>query len=95
MAITKTTRIESIHVSYPQSGDPVLNVNSITTWDDPNDDALPISKGGSKTITKMTTSVTYDTNTGASTTTESATDYSGEDEQVIAVCDLVWPAEAQ
>lgn len=95
MAITKTTRIESIHVSYPEGGDPVLNVNSITTWDDPNDDALPISKGDSKTITKMTTSVTYDTNTGASTTSESVTDYSGEDAKVIAVCDAVWPSEAE
>jgi len=94
MAVTKTTRIESIHVSYPESGDPVVSVNSITSWDDPNDDALPISKGEGKTITKMTTSVTYDTNTGASTTTESATDYSGEDAKVIAVCDAVWPTEA-
>ena len=95
MAITKTTRIESIHISYPESGDPVVNVNSITSWDDPNDDALPISRGVSKTINKMTTSVTYDTNTGESTTTESATDYSGEDSKVIAVCDLVWPAESE
>ena len=93
MAITKTTRIESIHVSYPESGDPIVNLHSITSWDDPNDDALPISKGDGKTITKMTASVTYDSQTGASTTTESATDYSGEDAKVVAVCDLVWPSE--
>lgn len=95
MAITKTTRIEGIYINYPESGDPVVNVNSVTSWDDPNDDALPISKGDTKTITKMTTSVTYNSQTGASTTTESATDYSGEDAKVIAVCDLVWPAEAE
>lgn len=95
MAVTKTTRIESIQISYPESGDPVVYVNSITTWDDPNDDALPIGRGDGKTISKMTASTTYNSETGAATTTQSATDYSGEDEKVVAICDLVWPSESE
>ena len=93
MAITKTTKVESIIVNYPDSGDPIVSFNHITTWDDPNDDELPISKSEHRSIEKMTLTTTYDTDTGAATTTSSATDYSGEDSKVVAVCDAVWPTE--
>ena len=95
MAVTKTSKIETIVVNYPDSGDPIVSFNTITSWDDPNDDELPISKSDYRTIEKMTSTITYDTDTGEATTTTSVTDYSGEDAKVIAVCDAVWPSEAE
>lgn len=89
MAITKTSTIESITIDY-NATIPVVNVNTRTTWDDPDDDQLPMSKGSHKSITKMTTTVTYNETTGERSETQSATDYSGEDAKVIAICDLVW-----
>lgn len=90
MAITKTEAVESIRIMYASGADPVVEVSTTITWDDPNDDALPISKGDYKTITKTTTSISYNQESGEATTTESTTDYSGEDAKVVAVCDLVW-----
>lgn len=94
MAITKTERVEAITIRYPLNGDPTVEVTTVATWDDPNDDELPISKGNGKSITKMTTSTTYNSSTGEATVTEAATDYSGEDDKVVAVCDLVWAEPA-
>ena len=89
MAVTKTSKIEAIHVNYWDTV-PTVEVMTSTTWDDPNDDQLPMSRTSSKQIRKMTSTTTYNENTGEATTTESATDYSGEDAKVIAICDLVW-----
>ena len=89
MAVTKTTSIKAINVLYWDTV-PTVEVQSETTWDDPDDDQLPMSQGSSKQIRKMTSTTTYNENTGEATTTESATDYSGEDAKVIAICDLVW-----
>ena len=93
MAVTKTIKIESIQIHYWHDTIPTVEVMTSTTWDDPNDDELPISNRSSHSITKMTSTTTYDEDTGEETTTESRTDYSGEDTKVIAVCDLVWPSE--
>ena len=89
MAVTKTSKIEAIHIHYGETV-PTVEVMTSTTWDDPSDDQLPMSQSSSKQIRKMTSTTTYDENTGEATTTESATDYSGEDAKVIAICDLVW-----
>lgn len=94
MAITKTTTINSITVYYGD-GDPSVEVNSSVNWDDPNDDLMPVSKPQHKRIDKVTRTTTYDENTGEPTVTETTTDYSGEDSKVIAVCDAVWPTEAE
>ena len=92
MTVTKTSKIESIQIHYWDTV-PTVEVTTSTTYDDPADDQLPISTRSSHSINKMTSTVTYDENTGEATTTESPTDYSGEDAKVIAVCDLVWPSE--
>ena len=89
MAVTKTSKIEAINVHYWETV-PTVEVMTTTTWDDPSDDQLPLSQHSSKQIRKMTSTTTYNENTGEATTTESATDYSGEDAKVIAICDLVW-----
>ena len=89
MAVTKTSKIESIHVYYEDTV-PMVEVRTSTTYDDPNDDQLPMSTHASKQIRKMTSTTTYDENTGEARTTETATDYSGEDPKTIAICDLVW-----
>ena len=89
MAITKTSRIQSINVHYWDTV-PVVEVHSLTTWDDPDDDQLPITNSATHQITKMTETTTYDAETGDPVTSSSATDYSGEDAKVIAICDLVW-----
>lgn len=89
MAVTKTSKIDSIHVYYEDTV-PMVEVRTSTTYDDPTDDQLPMSTHASKQIRKMTTTVTYNETTGERSETESATDYSGEDAKVIAICDLVW-----
>ena len=89
MAVTKTSNIESIHIHYSDTV-PTVEVMTSTTWDDPDDDQLPISNRSSHSINKTTSTTTYDPDTGEATVTSSATDYSGEDAKVIAVCDVVW-----
>ena len=89
MAVTKSSKIESIMVDY-NSEPPTVMVRTLTTWDDKDDDMLPMSQGSAKTITKTTKTTTYNETTGEATTTESATDYSSEDANVKAICDLVW-----
>lgn len=89
MAMTKTTTIRSINVTY-SSTDPVVHVESIVKWDDPDDSDLPIEKNESRVLHKVTQNTSYDSETGEPTTTETVTDYSGEDSKVIAICDAVW-----
>lgn len=46
MAITKTTTLERIEVFPPKTdpGAPIMNIHLIDTWDDPDDEELPIRK---------------------------------------------------
>lgn len=90
MAITKTSKIESILIRYPVEGDAVVEVNSLVSWDDPDDNELPVSRPTSKLIQKMTTSTTYNEETGSPVHTQSPTDYSNEDPSVVAICNLLW-----
>ena len=89
MAVTKTSKIESIQIHYYDTI-PTVEVMTAHTWDDPDDDQLPVSNRSSHSINKTTSTTTYDENTGEATVTSSATDYSGEDAKVIAICDAVW-----
>lgn len=52
MAITKTTKLSYIEVFPPDTdpGAPVMSVHLTDTWDDPEDDELPITK--TRTITR-------------------------------------------
>jgi hypothetical protein len=89
MAITKTTTINSITIYYGQE-DPSIEINSSVNWDDPDDDLMPVSKSQHKRLYKVTRTTTYDETTGNPTTTEAATDYSGEDQRVQDICAAVW-----
>lgn len=89
MAVTKTSKIESINVNYSDTI-PTVEVMTAHTWDDPDDDQLPVSNRSQHSISKTTLTTTYDPDTGEAIITSSATDYSGEDAKVIAVCDAVW-----
>lgn len=46
MAITKTTKIQSVTVYPPVTnpGAPTMSVDLLDTWDDPEDNELPLSK---------------------------------------------------
>ncbi len=92
MAVTKTSKIESIHIHYWDTV-PTVEVMTCHTWDDESDDMLPISNRSSHSINKMTSTTTYSSETGEAQTAEALTDYSDQDPKVIAVCDLVWPSE--
>ena len=89
MAITKSSKIESIHIHY-QDEVPTVEVMQSVTYDDPEDDQLPLSSRSSYAINKMTSTTTYDEATGEASTTQAPTDYSGESAAVIAVCDAIW-----
>ena len=89
MAITKTTSLVRIEVNYNEDPATVL-VTTNTVWDDPDDAELPIERGESKLIKKTTETITFDETTGEPITSSSATDYSGEDARVVAICDAVW-----
>lgn len=92
MAVTKTSKIESIQIHYWDTV-PTVEVMTSTTWDDPQDDMLPISNRSSHSINKMTSTTTYNSETGEASTIETLTDYSDQDAKVIEVCNLVWPTE--
>jgi len=86
MAITKTEAIERITVVIKDPADTsVVIVQSRVTWDDPDDDELPIERENVKTVEKYTT--TYDDNQQAVTTTN---DITGEDQLVQDICNAVW-----
>lgn len=81
MALTKTRSMERLEVFWMDgSDDPIVNVRYKDTWDDPDDDDLPIDKPHAISIRRYNADGT-------------ATDYSGEDTLVVGVCDLVWPTE--
>ena len=81
MALTKTRSMERIEVFYMDTDDDaIVNVRYKDTWDDPDDDDLPIDKPYAISIRRYNPDGT-------------PTDYSGEDTLVVGICDLVWPTE--
>lgn len=86
MAITKTEAIERITVVIKDPADTsVVIVQSRVTWDDPDDDELPIQRENVKTVEKYST--TYDENQQPVTTEN---DISNEDQLVQEICGAVW-----
>lgn len=86
MALTKTNAIEQITVVLKNPVDTsAIIVQSRTTWDDPEDDQLPLAREHVHTVQKYTTS--YDENQ-QEVTTES--DITGEDQLVQNICTTVW-----
>ena len=86
MAITKTDAIERITVVLKTPADTSdVIVQSRVTWDDPDDDQLPIQREYVHTVQKYTTS--YDENQQEVTTEN---DITGEDPLVQNICTTVW-----
>lgn len=89
MAITKSTTLEHVHIDCSQ--DPAhLEVIEGVSWDDPDDDELPIHKSTSRMIRKNTVSVTYDAETGEAISTETPTDLSNEDQVIQDIAAAIW-----
>lgn len=76
MAITKETVLKKIEVLY-NSRDANVQVFYIDKFDDPNDDHLPVQQPRTCLLSR------YDQN-------GDATDYSGCEPEVVAICDLIW-----
>jgi len=86
MAITKTDKIERISIVLKDPADTsVIVVQSKTTWDDPNDDQLPIDRESVKSVEKYT--IVYDDNQQPSTI---ESDISGESQLIKDICAVVW-----
>lgn len=86
MTITKTDKIERISIVLKDPADTsVIVVQSKTTWDDPDDDELPIERETVKTVEKYST--TYDENQQPVTTEN---DITGEDQRVQDICEVIW-----
>jgi len=86
MSITKTEAIERITVVLKTPADTSdVIVQSRVTWDDPDDDQLPIMRENVHTVQKYETS--YDENQQAVTTEN---DITGEDQMVQDICALIW-----
>ena len=86
MAITNTRSVQRIEV-YPSAqtdGDPTLMVVYEHTFDDSEDDALPVTT----TVTKYLNR--YEMTLADGETSSTATDVTGEDQMVQDVCGAVW-----
>lgn len=87
MAITKTRSVQKIEI-YP--GDPArVMVSYKHTFDDSEDNELPVSNTTEKYLEK-TTLVVDNSDMENPTTTTVDTDISGEDSLVQSVCNLLW-----
>ena len=87
MAITNTRTVQRVEV-YPATeadGDPTLMVVYENTFDDSEDDTLPVTSTSVKNLVRNVVTVDED---GNETTT--ATDVTGEDQMVQDVCGAVW-----
>lgn len=86
MAITNTRAVQRIE-TYPaiEGGDPTLMVVYEHTFDDSTDDALPVTSTVVKHLMRNNVTVAED-----GTETSTATDISGEDAMVQAICGAVW-----
>ena len=90
MAISKTEKVTSYKIRMNDDEDATLSIQSLTTWDDPDDNDLPITKEASRSLRKTTTTATYNETTGARTESTSATDISGESQMIQDICALIW-----
>jgi hypothetical protein len=86
MAIEKTRALQRLEV-YPGIGDedPKVMVVYENTFDDSEDDELPVVQTQVKHLNK-----TFTDNSDPENPVVSDTDYSGEDALVISVCDAIW-----
>ena len=84
MAITNVRTVQRVEVQ-PSDTDPSLMVVYVHTFDDPNDDQLPAETEKTKWLNRYTVTVAED-----GTETSAATDISGEDAMVQAICGAVW-----
>ena len=84
MAITNTRTVQRVEVQ-PEGDDPIVFVVYTHTFDDPNDDQLPAETEKTKWLNRYTVTVAED-----GTETSAATDISGEDAMVQAICGAVW-----
>jgi hypothetical protein len=89
MAITKTTSITHISVTFEQDP-PIIMIDEKTVWDDPEDDQLPIDQRNHRELRKNTLSISYNEETGDPIQTEELTDISGEDQLVQDIAAVVW-----
>ena len=86
MAITKTEKIERISIVLKDPADTsVIILQGKITWDDPDDDQLPIERETVKSVEKYT--LVHDENQQPSTV---ETDILGEDQLVQDICAAVW-----
>ena len=84
MAISNTRTVQRVEVQ-PAEDDPRLMVVYVHTFDDSTDDELPIATEKTKWLHRYTVTVAED-----GTETSAATDVSGEDAMVQAICGAVW-----
>lgn len=84
MAISNTRTVQRVEVQ-PEGDDPKLMVVYVHTFDDSTDDELPIATEKTKWLHRYTVTVAED-----GTETSAATDVSGEDAMVQAICGAVW-----
>lgn len=84
MAITNTRTVQRIEV-YPAETDPSMMVVYEHTFDDTEDDQLPVTTSRVKHLSRYT-EVTADDGTSSSV----ATDVTGEDQLVRDICAAVW-----
>ena len=84
MAIEKTRALQRLEV-YPGDEDPRVMVIYENTFDDSEDDELPVVQTQVKHLNKTVTD-----NSDPENPVVSDTDYSDEDALVISVCDAIW-----
>ena len=84
MAITNVRTVQRVEVQ-PSDTDPSLMVVYVHTFDDSTDDQLPIATERTVWLNRYTVTVAED-----GTETSAATDISGEDAMVQAICGAVW-----
>lgn len=91
MAMTKTTEIEKIELRYMRENihpegveilGPEIFVRKVTTWDDPDDDQLPMTKGVNEVYPRQK----WNQETGA----WEDNDISGADQIVQDIAAVVW-----
>ena len=84
MAITNVRTVQRVEVQ-PEGDDPIVYVVYVHTFDDSTDDQLPIATERTLWLNRYTVTVAED-----GTETSTATDISGEDAMVQAICGAVW-----
>lgn len=91
MAVQKTEKVNSYGIRFgKEDEDAVLIVSMTTSWDDPDDNDLPMSKTTTREITKNSQTTTYDEETGAPIHSETPTDITGESQMIQDICAVIW-----